>query len=212
MNFLAHLRLGPDDPQHALGGLLGDFIKGPVNAIALPESVRRGIWLHRSIDAFTDQHPLVLRSKTRVTDKRRRYAGIMVDMFYDHLLARHWTRFADQPLPTFTTRMYHAVLSQQALIPEQARPVLLRMAREDWLGSYAKLPNMHLALNNMARRLRPGNSLPGAADELEQHYQGFEADFLAFMPEAINFAKDQAATFGTIENRQTPILTLNSEN
>lgn len=193
MNFLAHLRLGPDDPEQALGGLLGDFVKGPMTSIALPESVRQGIWLHRSIDAYTDRHPLVARSKERVTGERRRYAGIMVDMFYDHLLAYHWTRFADQSLDDFTSRMYQAVLAQQALMPERARTVLVRMAEEDWLGSYAQLQNLHLALNNMARRLRPGNPLVGAVDELERDYLGFEADFFQFMPEVIDFAESQVA-------------------
>ena len=193
MNFLAHLHLGPTDPQMALGGLLGDFVKGSVATMDLPDSVRQGIWLHRRIDAFTDQHPLVLRSKARVSDGRRRYAGIMVDMFYDHLLVRHWRRFADQPLALFTAQMYQAVLDQQALMPERARTVLVRMAREDWLGSYADLQNLHLALNNMARRLRPGNRLPGAVAELETHYPHFEADFLRFMPEVSDFADAQAA-------------------
>lgn len=194
MNFLAHLRLGPDEPQQALGGLLGDFVKGPIASIELPDPVRQGIWLHRSIDAFTDRHPLVARSKARVTGARRRYAGIMVDMFYDHLLAHHWTQFADQSLPEFTGRMYQAVLTQQELMPERARWVLVRMAQEDWLSSYAELSNLHLALNNMGRRLRPGNPLPGSVDELEQDYQGFEADFMAFMPDVIDFAHTQAAS------------------
>lgn len=194
MNFLAHLRLGPDEPQQALGGLLGDFVKGPIASIELPDPVRQGIWLHRSIDAFTDRHPLVARSKARVTGARRRYAGIMVDMFYDHLLAHHWTQFADQSLPEFTGRMYQAVLTQQELMPERARRVLVRMAQEDWLSSYAELSNLHLALNNMGRRLRPGNPLPGSVDELEQDYQGFEADFMAFMPDVIDFAHTQAAS------------------
>ena len=194
MNFLAHLRLGPDDPQQALGGLLGDFVKGPVAAMTLPDRVRQGIWLHRRIDAFTDRHPLVLRSKARVSGERRRYAGIMVDMFYDHLLARHWAQFADQSLAIFTARMYQqAVLAQQALMPERARIVLVRMAEQDWLGSYAELQNLHQALDNMARRLRPENRLPGAVSELERDYSDFEADFLEFMPEVIAFADAQAA-------------------
>lgn len=193
MNFLAHLRLGPDEPQQALGGLLGDFVKGPVASMALPDPVRQGIWLHRRIDAFTDRHPLVLRSKARVSGERRRYAGIMVDMFYDHLLARHWQQFDDQPLAVFTARMYRAVLTQQTLMPERARTVLVRMAEQDWLGSYADLQNLHQALNNMSRRLRPANPLPGAVHELEREYSSFEADFLEFMPEVIVFSEAQAA-------------------
>lgn len=104
MNFLAHLLLGPHEAPQAVGSLLGDFVKGPMDSIALPEGVREGIWLHRQIDGFTDRHELVARSKERVSRQRRRYAGIMVDMFYDHLLARHWQRFSGQPLDEFPSR------------------------------------------------------------------------------------------------------------
>lgn len=189
MNFLAHLLLSPASQQQALGGLLGDFVKGPIDSIELPEPIRQGIWLHRQVDAFTDRHPLVARSKARVSSPRRRYAGIMVDMFYDHLLAQHWSLFCNQPLPQFTADIYAFIEARQALLPEQARPVLLRMAQMDWLGSYAQLDNLHSALNNMARRLRPGNPLTGSVSELEQHYQGFEQDFLQFMPQVIKFAQ-----------------------
>ena len=98
--------------------------------------------------------------------------------------------------------MYQAVLTQQALMPERARTVLVRMATEDWLGSYAELQNLHLALNNMSRRLRPGNRLPGAVDELERDYPGFEADFMEFMPEIIDFAEAQAAALKDAEHWQ----------
>lgn len=192
MNFLAHLLLGPHEAQQAVGSLLGDFVKGPMSSIELPEPVLEGIWLHRQIDGFTDRHELVARSKARVSPQRRRYAGIMVDMFYDHLLARHWQRFSGQSLDEFTGQMYQAVRMQEALLPERARTVLLRMAKEDWLSSYAELANMHTALNNMSRRLRPGNALKGSVCELEQEYENFETDFLAFMPEVIEFARHGA--------------------
>ncbi|MFN3581435.1 MAG: ACP phosphodiesterase [Pseudomonas sp.] len=193
MNFLAHLFLGPPQAEQALGSLLGDFVRGPIQAMALPEGVRQGIWLHRRIDAFTDAHPLVRRSRMRVSDGRRRYAGIMVDMFYDHLLARHWQSFSDQSIEGFTRNMYALVLQQQAIIPEQAWPTLSRMARYDWLTSYSQLENMHRALDQIALRLTRANTLPGSAAELEQQYVDFEADFFAFMPEVMTFAEAQAA-------------------
>lgn len=197
MNFLAHLLLGPHEAQQAVGSLLGDFVKGPMGSIELPRPVREGIWLHRQIDGFTDRHELVLRSKARISPQRRRYAGIMVDMFYDHLLARHWQKFSGQTLDDFTEQMYQAVRAQQALLPERAKRVLLRMAQEDWLSSYAQLENMHRALNNMAQRLRPGNTLVGSVHELEADYAGFEADFLEFMPLVISFAKDSLRSENT---------------
>jgi len=193
MNFLAHLLMGSQTPQQALGSLLGDFVKGPVQQIALPEDVRGGIWLHRRIDGFTDSHPLVLQSKARVSPQRRRYAGIMVDMFYDHLLARHWPRFAEQSLSEFTQQAYRNVLQQPELIPENARPVIRHMSEHDWLGSYAQLAHLHRALDNMARRLRRENKLPGAVFELERDYAAFEDDFFRFMPQVQAFAAGQAA-------------------
>lgn len=196
MNFLAHVMLSPPNPELVLGGLLGDFVKGPLSAIDLPEQVCHGIWLHRKIDSFTDRHPLFLRSKRRVSNERRRYAGIMVDMFYDHLLARHWEQFHDQSLESFTRQLYRELEGRQELLPVQARTILLRMASEDWLSSYAELPSLHQALDNMSRRrLRPGNRLLGSVAELEDAYIGFEDDFLGFMPQVMDYAAACAESF-----------------
>lgn len=197
MNFLAHLYLGPREPQHLLGSMLGDFVKGPVEKLDLPAPVREGVWLHRQIDAYTDAHPLVLRSKARVSSGRRRFAGIMVDMFYDHLLASHWQRFDEAPLEHFTQSAYASLLTNQHLMPERARVVIGRMASHDWLGSYQRLDILHQALDNMARRLTRQNTLPGGVFELEADYAGFEADFLAFMPQVTAFAEDQAGRLAT---------------
>lgn len=197
MNFLAHLFLGPKDPEQALGSLLGDFVRGPVDRLELPEGVRQGIWLHRRIDSFTDAHALVALSKGRVSPERRRYAGIMIDMFYDHLLARHWDAFADQPITEFSEEMYALLLAQRAIIPANAWPVIERMARHDWLTSYARIAVLHRALDNISLRLRRANPLPGSACELERDYAGFEADFLGFMPQVIAFARSQDLTLGS---------------
>lgn len=192
MNFLAHLFLGPQEPQRALGSLLGDFVKGPLGSLQLPEQVKQGVWLHRRIDGFTDAHPMVIRSKRRVSSDRRRYAGIMVDMFYDHLLAAHWSRYSDLPIERFTQVMYTVLLAQHTDIPESAWPIIQRMAQQDWLTSYAQLPNLHQAVNNISRRFTRVTTLPGGVAELETQYGGFEEDFLLFMPEVIEFARAEA--------------------
>lgn len=193
MNFLAHLYLGPPEPQALLGSLLGDFVKGRIRDLELPESVRQGIWVHRQVDVFTDAHPLFRQSRARIDPQRRRFAGIMVDMFYDHLLARYWRDFSDEPLDTFTARTYALLLEQRDLIPPAAWPIISRMAEHDWLGSYADLASLHLALDNMGRRLKRQNALAGGVAELEADYAGFEADFREFLPQARHFALAQAA-------------------
>lgn len=159
----------------------------------LPAAVCEGIWLHRQIDVFTDAHPLFRRSRARIDPQRRRFAGIMVDMFYDHLLARYWNDFNDEPLEVFTSRSYALLREQRELIPSTAWPVISRMIEHDWLGSYADPDNLRLALDNMGRRLKRGNGLAGAVDELQADYAGFEADFRGFLPEVRRFALSQAA-------------------
>src|SRR3954464_15580437 len=88
MNYLAHLYLSAPTEDAWLGSLLGDFVKGPLDG-RYSQHITSAIALHRKIDTFTDAHPVVLRSKSRISAARRRYAGIMIDMFYDHFLARN---------------------------------------------------------------------------------------------------------------------------
>ena len=100
MNYLAHLYLAGDDSELLIGGLMGDFVKGRVDP-ARPAAVRAGILLHRRVDSFTDQHPVVRRSKARIDPEFRRYAGILVDLFFDHFLACDWPAYSRQPLPQY---------------------------------------------------------------------------------------------------------------
>lgn len=105
MNYLAHLYLAERSVEGLLGSLLGDFVKGPLDD-KYPEAIRRGIVLHRSIDSFTDAHPLHLESRNRIGRARRRYAGIIVDVTYDHFLCRYWSDYSDETLESFVARVY----------------------------------------------------------------------------------------------------------
>ena len=108
MNFLAHLHLGGERPGQLLGSLYGDFVKGPLQD-RWPTDIEAGIRLHRQIDVFTDSHPVVLQAKQRFPRERRRYAGILVDLFFDHCLAAHWHDYASEPLHDFTARVYQVL-------------------------------------------------------------------------------------------------------
>ncbi|HEY5930041.1 MAG TPA: ACP phosphodiesterase [Burkholderiales bacterium] len=187
MNYLAHLYPSEPDDDALLGSLMGDFVKGPLDDRYVP-AIMRGIALHRRIDTFTDAHPVVQTSKARVSAERRRYAGIMVDMFYDHFLARYWPEFSEEPLVMFTHRVYEILARRSDILPERLREMAPHMMRTDWLGSYAHVEAIHTALNNMGRRLRRENRLLDSADELEQNYAGFEQDFREFLPEVKLFA------------------------
>ena len=187
MNYLAHLYLSPPDEDAWLGSLLGDFVKGAIGERYAPP-VSAAIRLHRRIDSFTDAHAAVQRSRSRISRVRRRYAGIMIDMFYDHFLARSWDEFHDEPLAAFSARVYALLERRRAELPETMQFVAQRMAARDWLGSYASAATIHGALDRISSRLRRANRLAGAGEELLADYAGFEADFRAFLPEAKAFA------------------------
>ncbi|GGP26623.1 acyl carrier protein phosphodiesterase [Silvimonas amylolytica] len=183
MNYLAHILLAGPDPAYRLGALLGDFVKGPMPGV-LPPAVAEGVILHRSIDVFTDAHPAFLASRARVSGARRRYSGIMVDMFYDHFLAAHWAKFGRGALPDFAGETYALFAQNGDLLPARLAQILPNMTRNDWLTSYRRPEAIAGAINGMAaHRLSQPNALGGGGDELLEKYAEFEGDFLAFWPQ-----------------------------
>lgn len=187
MNYLAHLHLGGAQPEQLLGSLYGDFVKGPLSGRYAPE-VEAAIRLHRRIDAFTDRHPQVRLAVARFPAERRRYAGILLDLFFDHCLASLWDDYADEPLQRFSARVY-GVLAAEAELPGRLALIAPRMAEQDWLGSYREFAVLERVLLNMQRRLSRPESLDGALAELKRLYPWLLDDFRAFYPELIAFAR-----------------------
>ncbi|MGD8429923.1 MAG: ACP phosphodiesterase [Ectothiorhodospiraceae bacterium] len=189
MNFLAHLRVAGEDDTFRVGNLMGDFVKGrPEDRYR--EALARGVRLHRAVDSFSDAHPMHLRSRRRFRGPRRRVAGIAVDLAYDHYLARHWTRFSDEPLGQFTQRAYHALYRHHDELPERLQRLLPLMSGDDWLQSYVDLENVATALERMSRRLSRPNALAASTQEIRANYGALEADFLAFFPQLLEFTAD----------------------
>lgn len=192
MNYLGHLYLSPPGEDGLLGSLLGDFVKGPI-ADRYSGALAQAIALHRRLDSFTDSHPAVKLSKSRVSAPRRRYAGIMVDIFYDHFLARHWHDFHEEPLRVFCARVYEMLERRHDELPERLKMMAPSMARWDWFGSYAEVESIYGALNRISQRLKRENPLVDSADELLRNYAGMEGDFRRFLPDARAFAREQSA-------------------
>jgi acyl carrier protein phosphodiesterase len=182
MNYLAHLHLAEQSSEGLLGSLLGDFVKGPLND-RYPESVRRGIALHRAVDSFTDAHPLHLESRNRIGKARRRYAGIIVDVCYDHFLSRHWPDYSNESLAGFAARVYDVLREYRGELPDRLQRIAPHMIADDWLGSYADLANVGRALDGIARRITRSNNLAGALAEIEANYAALDEDFQRFFPE-----------------------------
>jgi acyl carrier protein phosphodiesterase len=184
VNYLAHVFLSHETPDAIIGAMLGDFVKGRV-ADGWSHDVRAAIVLHRAIDGFTDRHPLTLASRALVGAERRRFAGVLVDVFYDHFLARHWARFHPLPLAQFTQTIYGALWPRRAEFPARLQRILPWMVQDDWLASYADVASVDAALRGLARRFRYAERVGGLASgisELENNYAALEKNFLEFVP------------------------------
>ncbi|WP_010486264.1 acyl carrier protein phosphodiesterase [Pseudomonas sp. S9] len=191
MNYLAHLHLGGNAPAQLLGSLYGDFVKGPL-AGQWPSDIEAAIRLHRRIDVFTDNHPLQLQARARFPAARRRYSGILLDLFFDHCLALNWRQFSDEPLERFTTRVYQ-VLNDEPELPERLAYIAPRMAAQDWLGSYTDFAVLEQVIYGMQRRLSRPEGLAGSMAELEQLYQPLMDDFQLFYPQLQAYVAEQLA-------------------
>lgn len=188
MNFLAHAFLAGDAEADRIGGLMGDFVKGPLPA-GLPPPLASGVALHRAIDSFADRHPAFIASRARISPLRRRVGGVLVDLFYDHLLARDWADYCAEPLDDYAVRLYAELDANTALLPERAREIADLMCRYNWLGSYRNVDAVGRAIDRMAiHRLSRVNPLGGGIEEFLADSDGFENDFRAFLPDAVAFA------------------------
>lgn len=182
MDFLAHLLLSGDDPEMMTGNLMGDFLKGE-NRLRYPARFQTGIRLHHRIDKFTDEHPVVARGKSRMPPPFRRYAGVFVDIFYDHFLARAWDQYCpDRTLRRFSAGAYDTLWEARDELPPRLRRVLPWMIGEDWLGSYAETAGIDRTLKRLSKRPRRENPLAAGISQLEANYSQFRDDFHAFFP------------------------------
>ncbi|NWB89894.1 ACP phosphodiesterase [Pseudomonas agarici] len=189
MNYLAHLHLGGQRPEQLLGSLYGDFFKGRVEGQFTP-SIEAAIRLHRRIDVFTDRHLLVGRALSRFSLTRRRYAGIVLDVFFDHCLARDWALYAEGALDSFTAGVYR-ILASEPRLPGRLAQVAPYMAADDWLGSYRQFEVLRPVLRGISRRLSRPEELAHAMHELELLYEPLSEDFRLFYPELRAFSQEQ---------------------
>ena len=189
MNYLAHVYLARHSDDAMLGALLGDFVFGTSGPDAWPPPIRTEILRHRAIDRFTDAHPAVVAARALFPDGRRRYAGIALDVFFDHCLARDWARWSDEPLDAFTARFYTVLLAHLPELPDRLRGLAPPMAAQDWLGSYRERANVDRTVVRIATRLtRYGERLVACLDDVRRHEAALDGAFDTFFPDLVAFA------------------------
>lgn len=196
MNYLAHLYLAEDSDESLLGNLLGDFVKGPLFNQYNHEIIK-GIKTHRKVDAYTDSNINFLACKKLLKPDRRIFAGIIVDLSFDHFLAKNWSEYSSVELKQFTDRVYSLLLSREEALPEKLRQRLPYMVNEDWLGSYKELDSIGLALNAISKRLRRferAKPIKDGLEDIKAHYGELEDNFREFFPDLIRFVDDYRRT------------------
>ena len=189
MNFLAHLYLSGDNKKIMVGNFIGDFVKGRSALEKFETEIIRGIELHRDIDEFTDSHPVVSASKNRLRPKYRHYSGVIVDIFYDHFLAKNWGNYHTDLLPDFADDAYAIIQSFDSILPTEVKYMMPYMIKGNWLVNYSKTEGIHRALSGMARRTPYQSKMDEAVIDLENHYEEFKTEFETFFPQLNSFSK-----------------------
>ncbi|MCB1678373.1 MAG: DUF479 domain-containing protein [Halioglobus sp.] len=192
MNYLAHFHLAWPDPGLVAGGLEGDFYKGTLRG-ELPAALERGVRLHRAIDAYTDRHPLVHRLRREFPPDLRRYAGILVDLCFDHYLSVHWQTFANIPMEEFKQAVYGHLREHESALSHGSRTLLQGMVRYDILGGYLDWDSVPAGAARIGQRLRRDNPLGAVATTLVPLRDSLERTFLDFYPELQRFCARQKA-------------------
>ncbi len=186
MNYLVHLYLAEETQESLLGAVIGDFVKGPLTD-DIPEGIRRGIRRHRQTDHFTSVSENFIRSKRRLDERFGICKPILVDVFYDHFMARNWSAYSPLPLERFAEGIYRLLRHNEADLPPSFRPVAQRMMARNWLVSYREPETIGLVLQRISQRIRRPNPIAEGLSELERHYDALEDDFRRFLPEARAF-------------------------
>lgn len=180
MNLLAHFFLsGHQNKKLTTGNFLGDFVKGK-KYLQYPSQIGKGILLHRAIDSYTDEHPLVLQSKRRLFDRHRHYSAVLVDLYYDHFLAANFEQYSTESLPHFAQNVYHLLEEQRPLLTDKAKFMLPYMKRGNWLVNYSHLDGIDRACRGIALRSPYTNQLAKGVEDLEKDYALLEEEFRLF--------------------------------
>ena len=192
MNHLAHIVLSGDEPRMQVGGLLGDFWRGALSP-EWPEALARGVMLHRHVDTWTDAHPVLARTRALFPPPFRRYAGILLDVWFDHLLARDFIRLTGVPLEEVAQCAYAALREETTPLPAAFTLFAARLERQRGLERSTDLDYIEGVLERIAMRLARSNPVASALPVLESLATPVARAFEEFWPELSRYAQAEHA-------------------
>jgi acyl carrier protein phosphodiesterase len=190
MNFLAHIYLSGENDRLKIGNFMADSIRG--NSFKkYPKEIRKGILLHRAIDSFTDTHPIYRQSKHRLHEKYGHYSGVIMDIFYDHYLAKNWNKYSQEKLEVYAERFYQLLKDNHHLLTDRVKAMLPYMIARNWLLSYASLEGLEMILFQMDHKTKNRVAMHEAMVELQQFNTEFEQEFFLFFEELQLFCREK---------------------
>lgn len=190
MNVLAHIYLSGDSDEVIIGNYIGDYVKGR-DYLKYPDEIRRGIIIHRHIDAFTDKHPVVHRSKILFSKKYHKYAGVVTDILYDHYLTKEWDFFSRRPIESVTYQFYRAMVNNYSILPDKVKDRIPFFIINNWIESYRTSKGLKSVLRAMSKRTSLPNEARYAIKTFKKNYYSLNDDFMEFFPQLIDYVESE---------------------
>lgn len=193
MNFLAHIYLSGDSDFLKIGNFIADSIRGK-QYLNYPLEIQQGIVLHRAIDTYTDFHPIFRKSKHRLVPNYNHYSGVIIDIFYDHFLAKNWNLYSDIPLEKYAQSFYKLLEQHFDILPLRIQNMIPIMATENWLVKYRSIEGLHQILTQMDRRTGYESKMQFSTVDLKESYIDYEEEFTLFFEEIKKYTTDKIPT------------------
>lgn len=190
MNILAHFYLAGESIPLQIGNFIADFVKGK-QIDQFDESIKDGIILHRAIDHFTDTHEIVKQSKQRLFPTYRHYSAVIMDIVYDHFLAKKFNEYHEVKLEIYTQKIYNNLAPHVKIFPPKAQIVFENMSKYDWLSQYQYIDGLQQSLSSMDRRTVFESKMENAVNDIQKDYGKYEEEFTLFFDELIRFCQDK---------------------
>jgi len=190
MNFLAHIYLSGNNNQIKIGNFIADAIKGN-NFKNYANTIQKGIYFHRKIDTFTDTHATVKISKRRLHERYKHYDGVIIDVLYDHFLAKNWATYSQTPLEKYSKNFYNLLNSNFDTLPEKVQNFLPYMIQGDWLYHYRTLEGIEKVLIGLNKRTKNRSQMHLAIEDLKLYYTEFYNDFTTFFKDLQQFCLEE---------------------
>jgi acyl carrier protein phosphodiesterase len=189
MNFLAHIFLSGNNDLIKIGNFMADGIRGN-DYLEYPEEIQEGVVLHRAIDTFTDAHPIWRQSKHRLHERYGHYSGVIIDILYDHFLAKNWNTYTNENLEDYVNRFYQSLKDNYKILSPKTKKLMPYMIESNWLVSYASIAGIERILFQMDYRTKHRVHMQNAIQELKEFYTEFEEEFTLFFKDLMKMVED----------------------